>query len=255
MILEFLGTHNAESKNTRLVSFLIDGILAVEAGTLAAELSFTEQEKIKVILLTHGHYDHIRGVPAFAFNNSCRTTRVFANPETLEILATHLIDDKIYPRFSEKTDFLDKRALELLPLEPLKYRDIEGYRVLPIPVNHPIATMGFEISKDGKSLFYTGDTGPGLMSLWEHISPQLLIIDLTFPNSAEKASRDSGHLCPKLLKDELMGFYQAKGYLPRIVLIHLCPWFEGEIAQEVKQVAGELGITISIAREGEHLIL
>ena len=29
MIIRFLGTHNAESKKTRMVSFLIDDILAV----------------------------------------------------------------------------------------------------------------------------------------------------------------------------------------------------------------------------------
>ena len=34
MILRFLGTHNAESKNTRLVSFLIDEVLAIDAGSL-----------------------------------------------------------------------------------------------------------------------------------------------------------------------------------------------------------------------------
>ncbi|TES84305.1 MBL fold metallo-hydrolase, partial [Candidatus Aerophobetes bacterium] len=67
VIVRFLGTHNAESRNTRLVSFLIEDILAVDAGSLASELSFPEQEKIKAILLSHGHYDHIRGIPAFVF--------------------------------------------------------------------------------------------------------------------------------------------------------------------------------------------
>ena len=76
MIIRFLGTHNAESKNTRLVSFLIDDILAVEAGSLVSELTFVEQSKIKAILLSHGHYDHIRAVPAFAFNNPDRTTKI-----------------------------------------------------------------------------------------------------------------------------------------------------------------------------------
>lgn len=69
MIIRFLGTHNAESKDTKLVSFVIDDVLAVDAGSLASELTFSEQKKIKSILLSHGHYDHIRGVPSFAFNN------------------------------------------------------------------------------------------------------------------------------------------------------------------------------------------
>ena len=103
MIIRFLGTHNAESKNTRLVSFLIDDVLAVDAGSLVSELTFPEQRKIQAILLSHGHYDHIRAVPAFAFNNSDRTTKVIATPKTLEILSSHLIDGVVYPEFTSDT--------------------------------------------------------------------------------------------------------------------------------------------------------
>jgi len=35
-----MGVHNAESKDTKLVSFLIDDVLAVDAGSFASELSF-----------------------------------------------------------------------------------------------------------------------------------------------------------------------------------------------------------------------
>jgi len=66
MRIRFLGTHNSESKNTRLVSFIINDVLTVDAGSLVSELTFTEQKQIKTILLSHGHYDHIRAVPAFA---------------------------------------------------------------------------------------------------------------------------------------------------------------------------------------------
>jgi len=256
VIVRFLGTHNAESRNTRLVSFLIDHTLAVDAGSLVSELSFLEQEKIKAILLSHGHYDHIRGIPAFAFNNSHHATRVYATQQTLEILCSHLIDGVIYPKFAERTSFFGKPALELRALGPWKSEDIEGYRVLAIPVNHGIDTVGFEItSKDGKKIFYTGDTGPGLLSLWEHVSPHLLIADVTFPNRFKSVAQDSGHLCPEMLKGELMEFRRVKGYLPQVVLIHLSPQLEEEIREEVQAMATELELSISIAREGDKLVI
>ena len=256
MIIKFLGTHNAESRNTRLVSFLIDDILAVDAGSLVSELSFPEQKKIKAILLSHGHYDHIRAIPAFAFNNSDRTTKVFATQQTLEVLSSHLIDGVIYPKFTEKTSFLSRPALELITLEPLKPEDIEGYQVLAVPANHPVGAVGLEItSKDGKKLFYTGDTGPSLLSIWDHISPQLLIADATFPNRFENTAKDAGHLCPEMLKRELIEFHRAKGYLPQVVLIHLFPQFEEEIKEEAQKMARELGLSISIAHEGEKVVI
>jgi ribonuclease BN (tRNA processing enzyme) len=256
VIVKFLGAHNAESRNTRLVSFLIDGVLAVDAGSLVSELTFSEQKKIKAILLSHGHYDHIRAVPAFAFNNSDRTTKVLGTPQTLEILSSHLIDGVVYPQFTSKASFLQKATIKLIPLEPFQRQNIEGYDVMALPVGHPLDGVGFEItSADGKTLFYTGDTGPGLSSIWGSTSPQLIISDLTWPNSLSNAANDAGHLCPQMLKEELIDFRRVKGYLPKIAVIHMSPQHEPEIKREIREVAKLLEISIDIAHEGKELIL
>jgi len=255
MIIRFLGTHNAESKNTRLVSFLIDDVLAVDAGSLVSELTFPEQKKIKAILLSHGHYDHIRAVPAFAFNNSDRTTEVIATRKTLEILSSHLIDGVVYPEFTSNASFLQKATLQLIPLEPFKRQNIEGYEVRAVPVQHNLDGVGFEITSGDKTLFYTGDTGPGLSSVWGNISPQLIITDLTWPNSLASAAKDAGHLCPEMLEEELIEFSRVNDYLPRVTVIHLSPQHESEIEREVRKIGESLGISIDITHEGEELVL
>jgi ribonuclease BN (tRNA processing enzyme) len=256
MRIRFLGTHNAESKNTRLVSFLIDDVLAVDAGSLVSELTFAEQRKVKAILLSHGHYDHIRAVPAFAFNNSDHTTKVIATPKTLEILSSHLIDGVVYPEFTSEASFLRKATLRLVSVELFERQRIEGYEVMAVPVRHNLDGVGFEItSGDGKILFYTGDTGPGLSSVWGKISPQLIIADVTWPNSLSTAAKDAGHLCPEMLREELIEFRRAKGYLPKVVVTHTSPQHEPEIEREVRQAAKSLGASIDIAHEGEVLIL
>jgi ribonuclease BN (tRNA processing enzyme) len=257
VIIKFLGAHNAESRDTRLVSILIDDVLAVDAGCLASELTFSEQRMIKAILLSHGHYDHIRDIPAFAFNNTKHTTPIFATPDTLKILSSHLIDGVIYPKFTERIPlFIEEPSLKFVTLEPFNPVDIEGYQVLALPVNHTIRSIGFEItSPDGKRVFYTGDTGPGLSALWENVSPQLIIVDLTFPNRLENRAKNSAHLCPKMLKKELMEFRRIKKYLPQISLIHLSPRYEDEIRDEVEKVAKELKHDICIACEGDEIII
>jgi ribonuclease BN (tRNA processing enzyme) len=256
VIIKFLGTHNEESRDSRLVSLLIDDILAVDAGSLVSELAFTEQEKIRALLLSHGHYDHIRAVPALAFNNYRRLTKVFATQLTLEILASHLVDGLIYPKFTEKNSFLEKPALKLCRLETFKPQNIEGYKVTAVPVNHPIETVGFDIvSLDKRRILYLTDTGPGLDKLWEHVSPHLLIIDTTYPNRLEKVAWDAGHLCPKLLMTELVSFRRVSGYLPRVILIHMNRRLEAEIRDEVKKVSEGLGISIDMAREGDRVVI
>ncbi|KYK31341.1 MAG: hypothetical protein AYK22_08005 [Thermoplasmatales archaeon SG8-52-3] len=257
MIIRFLGTHNAESKDTKLVSFLIDNVLAVDAGCLASELTFSEQEKIKAILLTHGHYDHIREIPAFAFNNTDHTTKVYATSQTFRILSSHLVDGLIYPKFTIKIPFfLEKPSLKFIELEPFDIVDILGYQILPLPVNHTVDTVGFEItSKDKKKIFYTGDTGSGLSALWEHISPDIILMDLTFPNRLENRAINSKHLCPKLLKKELRELHNVKDEFPKVVLIHLSPKDEEEIKKEVNEISKELDISIDIACEGDKIIV
>ncbi|KYK24160.1 hypothetical protein AYK25_06305 [Thermoplasmatales archaeon SM1-50] len=252
MRIKFLGVHHEESKNTRLVCFLIDNILAIDAGNLASELTFSEQEKIKAILLSHGHYDHIRGVPSFIFNNQGRSTKVYASKQTLKILTSHLFDGVIYPKFTEKTPFLKKPPIQLKSLKPFSPLNISGYHVLPLPINHINGSLGFEItSKNNKKIFYTGDSGANLSSLWEHISPALLIVDVTFPNRMITIAKNSSHLCPKTLKKNLREFHRIKGYCPEVVLIHLSPKYENEIRKEIKKVSKELRFSIGIACEGE----
>jgi ribonuclease BN (tRNA processing enzyme) len=106
-----------------------------------------------------------------------------------------------------------------------------------------------------RPLFYTGDTGPGLSSVWGNISPQLIIADVTWPNSLANAAKDAGHLCPEMLKEELIELRRVNGYLPKVAVIHVSPEHEPEIEREVREVAKLLGTSIDIAHEGEELIL
>jgi ribonuclease BN (tRNA processing enzyme) len=68
MKIRFLGAHNCETKDTRMVSLLVDDILAIDAGGLTASLSLTAQYRIEAVLLTHQHYDHVRDIPTLAMN-------------------------------------------------------------------------------------------------------------------------------------------------------------------------------------------
>ncbi|MBI4283018.1 MAG: MBL fold metallo-hydrolase [Chloroflexi bacterium] len=255
MKIKFLGTHNAESKDTNLACLLLDDILAVDAGSLASALTFAEQEKVEAILLSHGHYDHIRELPAFAFNNSSRVTKVFGLRDALQIFSSHLADGLIYPEFVNENSYLSKSILELCEIHPLQAFEICGYRVLPVRVPHPIPAVGFEIANGDKHIFYTGDTGPGLADIWQHISPQLIIADMTLPDRLSDVAQESGHLCARMLKAELIDFQRIKGYLPRVTLVHMSPQYESEIAQDVEKICSELSVSISLMGEGEELIV
>ena len=80
-------------------------------------------------------------------------------------------------------------------------------------------------------------------------------MDTTFPNKLENRAINAAHLCPKLLKKELLELKNVNGDCPRIILIHLSPKFEKEIRKEVDEIARELNISIDIATEGKEIIV
>ena len=99
MDIKVLGAHNCESQNTKCASLLIDDVLALDAGGLTSSLSFIAQQKIKAVLLTHQHYDHIRDIPALAMNFALQkaTLNIYSTSAVRDILATHLINGVLYP--------------------------------------------------------------------------------------------------------------------------------------------------------------
>ena len=256
MNIQVLGAHNCEAQEYKLGSLLIDGVLALDAGGLTSSLSLSAQRKLKAILLTHRHYDHIRDVPALAMNFLLdkNTIMVYSIPVVHEALATHLMNDWLYPNLLERPP--GKPAIQFSVMEPGKNRHIEGYDIMTVEVKHSCPAVGYQVtSPDGKAVFYTGDTGPGLADCWEHVSPQLLITEVTVPNRYDEFAKESGHLTPGLLKQELISFRELKGYLPQIVLVHMNPGLEEEIKAEIAAVANDLNNPITLGYEGMQLRL
>lgn len=256
MRIRLLGAHNLESLDTRMSGLLIDDVLALDAGGLTSSLTLVAQQELKAVLLTHQHYDHIRDIPALAMNLylSGKTIPIYATEPVAAIIANRLFDGGIYPKFLEHPT--ENPTVILRLVEPLKEEQVAGYTILPVPVRHSMPSVGFQVtSPDGKTLFYTGDTGPGLRDCWQQVSPQLLVTEVTASNRFDAFGRESGHLTPNLLREELLVFQELKGYLPRVVTVHMSPGLEEELRAELALVAEELNTQITPGHEGMELSL
>ena len=256
MDIQILGAHNCESQSSRFACLLIDEVLAIDAGCLTSSLSFLAQQKLKALLITHQHYDHVRDVPAIAMNFYLQgtTINIYSIPAVHSALSSYLLNGELYPKFLEKPE--GNPTIKFTTVELHRIKQIDGYSILAVPVNHRIPAVGYQVtSPEGKSVFYTADTGPDLADCWRHISPDLLITEVTAPNQYEEFAWESGHLTPSLLKQELISFRELKGYLPQVVVVHMSPELEKEIEGEIAAVAAALNNSISLAYEGMQLHL
>ena len=259
MNIRLLGAHNSESKDFRPACLLIDNILAIDAGGLTSSLTLSEQLAIEALLVTHHHYDHIKDIimmgMTFYVNNS--KINIYSTPSVYDAL-NYLFEypGKFYTNFLTRP--VENPTIHFTMIEPLRPFSIKGYKILAVPVKHSVPSVGYQItSPEGKHLFYTGDTGSGLDGVWQYISPDLLIIEVTGADGFLKTAKEARHLTPALLKKELTSFRKIKGYIPKVITIHMFPQdAEKElITEELAGISAELNVTITPGYEGMHIIL
>lgn len=256
MKIKILGAHNCETLEYGHTCFVVDDILAVDAGSLTSNLSMEEQNRLQAVILSHRHYDHIRDITAFGTNmyHSGNIADIYASSDVMDTLDTHFFTSGIYRNLSREPQ--DVPTLRMNVIEPFVDYHIAGYEITPIPVNHFGITTGFKIdSPEGKQVFYTSDTGPGLDDCWENVSPELIIVEVTENNVSGEGSESPGHLTPNLLKQEMISFRKIHGYLPDIVTVHMSPQMEEEIRTELSAIADELTCRITPGYEAMEIII
>jgi len=252
MNVKLLGAHCGESENAKFVSIFIDDTVAIDAGGLTSSISFQAQQRLKSILLTHQHLDHI--IDTLAIGIYLESIRASIDVYSISSVYHALTNRLLSKHYLEAPD--GNPPIKFNLIEPLKTQQIEGYSVLAVPVNHGVPAVGYQLaSHSGETVFYTGDTGPGLTECWEQISPQLLFIETTLPNRLEETAKTMGHLTPALIKQELAIFRQVRGYLPQVVIVHMLPAHEEEIKAEISVAEKELSHPLTIGYEGMQINL
>lgn len=234
MKLRVLGCAGSESPGRKSPAFLIDEVLLLDAGIIGGVLAQSAQEKITDVLLSHAHHDHVRGLPSFADNlivsGKSDPVNIIGSIATLNAVHQHLINGYIWPDFS-LLPTPEAPILRWQPIEP--YRDflIRDYLVSAFPVNHSVPTLAYRIQRADVSLLYTGDMGP-TPELWSAIgTPTAIIIEVSFPNQLEDLARQTGHLTPALLAQELA----LLPVLPdHIYICHIKPFYEKQIHREIE---------------------
>jgi ribonuclease BN (tRNA processing enzyme) len=254
MKITLLGAHNLESATTGCVSLLIDGVMALDAGHLTSSLSFEDQLEVKYAVLTHPHYDHVRDIPGLAMNLALqeKSLDVFAIQPIFKMLEKHFTNDTVYPDYFTRP--AEKPALRKHVLKYGEETAAGPYRVLALPMVHSVPASGVQVTgPDGHKLFFTGDTGPGIK--WDQASPDVLVIEATALNKWDQFARNSGHLTPALLEQELVALREHLGRLPRVVTVHMNPLDEAELRAELDLAGSNLGVHIESGYEGMCLEL
>lgn len=251
MELSVIGCHGGETPKHRTSAFVVDGRLALDAGSLTSGLDLKAQTKLEAVLVSHAHLDHIRDLATIAdnrFQAQARPLLVVGLRPTLQALKKHFFNNFIWPDFS-KIPTRGGFTIEFVEIRPDKPLEIAGYKVRAIPVTHSIDAAGFVVSGPRHSIAYSGDTGP-TDRLWQVLAetPNLkaLLLEVSFPNREQGLATLSGHHTPKTAALDLKKL-ERPADLPTI-FYHMKPVFQRELERECARLKG---LSIEVAQLGQ----
>ena len=247
MQVRIVGAHSLDSKRAHHNCFLIDERIAVDAGSIMSALAADEQERIEAVLLTHHHFDHCRDLPTLALNmrDAGGTVQVHGEPPALRTTNAHLLDGRIYTDATRAPEPGVSPPLSLRPFVVDETREVLGYRVSAVRVDHPVPTMGYIVSAGGVSVGFSGDTAGALMGFFTHPAPpDVLLIDVKWPERMRAQAEESRHMTPGMLREELLAARQAGVALPTLLAVHRSLREEPELLRELADLQTELNVDL-----------
>jgi len=253
MILKVLGSSGAEFPGYNTPAYIVDNAILLDAGTIGAKLSSKEQLALQNILITHSHLDHIKGIPFLADNiiisNGYHSVTIYGIRETLQALRDNLLNDRIWPDFTKISTSIEP-VLKLRQISPSRQFRIGEYSIRAYQVNHTVPAVGYVIRDgEGKTLLYTGDTGP-TEAIWK--APGRLdaaIIEVSFPNAMAGLALKTGHLTPELLVAELQKIKTLPG---KIFVTHPKPQYINQIRKEIARIGAK---QIKMLQDGKSYLI
>jgi cAMP phosphodiesterase len=242
MRLRVLGCHGGELPGHRTTCFLVDGVLALDAGSLTQTLTLEEMDRLDDIIVGHAHFDHVKDLPLISDLIVGRRERpiiVHASTECARTLQKHMFNNAIWPDFT-KIPTKAHPVITIRPFKPgatFKVGRQNRYTIRTAPVTHPVESCAIAVSDARSTLVMSGDTGP-TDRLWKMVNKlahlKAILLETSFPNALQGLADISGHFTPNTLKAELEKM-TAKDV--DVLLYHLKPAFVAQVKRELRELA------------------
>ena len=223
-------------QNQYSISYLINGTLAIDAGGIGFYGTPFEQAKIKHVLISHTHADHVASLPIFvenAFEVGPDPVTVHGNSEVLGSLQSDIFNGRVWP------DFIGMSAtigpfLRINEIRAGESIELQGLKITPVAVDHLVPTLGFLVDDGEACIVIASDTGP-TDEIWRLAKAsnrlKAVYLEASFPDAMLDLAKVSKHLTPALFGEEVRKLGRDDVDL---VVVHIKPRFRDEIVRELQ---------------------
>lgn len=236
MHIKVLGCYGGELPGKKTSCLMINHRLVIDAGALTGSISLEEQADIDYILLSHAHLDHVLDVGFLAdnvFGKRDKPVQIVSTKTILAQLKKHVLNNRIWPDFTVIPNPRDP-ILKLKPIKTNEWFKLGKLKIMAVPVNHAVSAVGYIVEENGRSMVYSGDTGP-TTRLWKEVNKlkdlKAVFIETSFPDSVQDVADVSGHLTPRTLIGELAKVNQNG---MDVYIYHLKPAYLETLTKEIR---------------------
>ncbi|MBA1432805.1 MAG: MBL fold metallo-hydrolase [Epsilonproteobacteria bacterium] len=215
----------------------------MDAGNLLDALE-AESKNIHTIWLTHSHLDHIVDIAYILdnyFTQRKETLVIYGLPQTIQAVQDDFLNNTIWPDFSSiKLTATDKMAVEYREIEIGKeYRISKNETIEAFETDHTVACCGYIYKKNSAAIMVCADTYSlenAFDILHKRRDIKSLIVECSFPNEMAALAKESKHLTPDILFEQLE---QLKRDDITLYINHIKPLFMRKISEQIDQKRGK----------------
>ena len=241
--IKVLGAFGTKSKGYGTSSFLLNRKNVIDAGNLLEPLNI-ESTDIENIWLTHSHLDHIIDIAYILdnyFNLRKKSLNIIGLPETIKAVKENFLNNTIWPDFS-KIPMADSSDMAItyteLELEK-EYLVGEDEYLKAFKTDHTVPSCGYVYTNKESAVLITADTY-SLDSMIKEVELNKkitsIVVECSFPNELDKLAKESKHLTPKLVFEQLE---KVKRDDLQLYINHIKPAFFKKISNEIAVYQGK----------------
>ena len=252
MKVEVLGCSGGLCKGHDTTCLRINDSILLDAGTGAGSLSGAEALKIKDILISHSHLDHVSSICFLAdqdIENRMQPTRIYCLPETSNALTSDLVNGQLWPEI-EKVVINGVNMIEFVPVKPFERIVIGDCEFTPLPVEHAVPTVGYCLHGKDADMVFISDMISASQETYDWIRKRgrirYFITEAAFPDRLEKIARISKHMTPTMLHKTCRIFSDLPGL--EFYATHIKPIYMEEVVAELAKISDP---SIKILKQGD----
>ena len=240
--VKVLGAFGTRLKGFGTSSFHINDKNVVDAGNILNTMG-EESIKIENIWLTHSHLDHISDIAYILdnfFSQRTKPLNIIGLPKTIEALKKHFFNNYIWPDFSKiPMNESTQMSVNYIELElGVEYNIGDDESIEAFQTDHTVASCGYIVKKKDSAILITADTYSlenviQLLDSRRYISSA--VIECSFPSSMKELAKESKHLTPSLLFEQLKNLKRDD---IELYINHIKPSFLTNIVSDIKEEKG-----------------